>query len=312
MEADAKYTYVGLAVIALIAALVGGIVWLNYSGGRQNFNYYTIYFARQRLDGLQIGADVLMRGIKIGRVEDYELRHDDINRVRVDIRTDRRTPVGTNTVAVVTRNFVTGLAKIDLVTPEPAGPPLESPDEDGEQAVIPEGTSDMDLIADRLNMFGETAMDTLAGLNDLLKPENRAALGQTLANLRDLTGNLNQRVADLDRTLDTVARAAADLGHASTRLSAFADGAGQDLRPALQQAQRTLQDISAAVKVLERQVAQLSQSMDATAQTGSDQLALTAGELKATSEMLGRVLERLQNPRAAMLGPDDDLRGPGE
>lgn len=312
MEADAKYTYVGLAVIALVAALVGGIVWLNHSGGRQEFNYYTIYFVKQRLDGLQIGADVLMRGIKIGRVEDYELSNDDINRVRVDIRTDRRTPVSTNTVAVVTRNFVTGLAKIDLVTPSPPGPPLESPGRNREHAVIPEGTSNVDQIASRLNMVGDSAMETLERLNEVLRPENRAAIDQTLANLRDLTGNLNKRVVELDATLNTINRAATDLGTASRHVTAFVDGTNQELRPALRQVDRTLQDMSAAVKTLEQQAERLSTSVGGTVQDSGDQLAATAVELRATSDMLGRVLERLQDPRAALLGPDSDQRGPGE
>ncbi len=123
MEAEAKYTYVGLAVIALLAALVAGIVWLKHTGGRSDFNFYTIYFERQPLDGLQIGADVTMRGIKVGRVEDYALTKN-INRVRVLIRIDRRAPVSDNTVAVVNRRFVTGIATIDLETPDPPGPQL--------------------------------------------------------------------------------------------------------------------------------------------------------------------------------------------
>ena len=68
MEAESKYTYVGLALVILVAALVTGVIWLNRTGARADFNYYTIYFERQPLDGLQLGADVDMRGIKIGRV----------------------------------------------------------------------------------------------------------------------------------------------------------------------------------------------------------------------------------------------------
>ncbi len=312
MEADAKYTYVGLAVIALLAALVGGIVWLNHSGGRQDFNYYTIYFVKQRLDGLQIGADVLMRGIKIGRVEDYQLSNDDINRVRVDIRTDRRTPVSTNTVAVVTRNFVTGLAKIDLVTPNPPGPSLESPGRHNEHAVIPEGTSNVDQIASRLNMVGDSAMETLDRLNEVLNPENRKAIDQTLANLRDLSASLNKRVAELDQTLTAVNRAADEIGNAGNRITAFVDGTHRELQPALQQAERTLRDMSSAVKTLEQQAAQTAQQVGGTVQASGDQLMATAAELRATSETLGRVLERLQDPRAALLGPDKEQRGPGE
>ncbi len=312
MEADAKYTYVGLAVIALIAALIGGLIWLKSAGGRNEFNYYTIYFEKQPLDGLQIGADVLMRGIKVGRVEDYALTAANINRVRVLIRIDRRTPVRTNTVAVVTRSFVTGIAKIDLQTPDPPGPTLTTILDDEPYPVITEGTSNLDEIANRLNIVGETAVKTLESLNEVLKPENRAAIDKTLANLRDLTGGLNQRLKELDRTLAAVNRAADDIGRSSTRIADVADSTGQDLRPALRQAERTMKDISGATIALEQQAAQLSQAVSSTVLSSGDQLAIAISELKSTGETLNRLLDRLQDPRAALLGPTPQQRGPGE
>jgi phospholipid/cholesterol/gamma-HCH transport system substrate-binding protein len=312
MEADAKYTYVGIAVIALLTALVGGIIWLKQSGGRNEFNHYAIYFERQPLDGLQIGADVLMRGIKVGRVEDYALTSQNINRVRVLIRIDRRTPVSTNTVAVVTRNFVTGIAKIDLQTPEPPGPPLTEIAASESYPVIPEGTSNLDAIANRLNLVGETAVKTLESLNEILRPENRAAIDKTLANLRDLTGGLNQRVAELDRTLAAINRAAGQVGESSTRIAGAADTTSQELRPALQQAERTMKDISGATIALERQAAQLTQAVGTSVLASGDQLTAAIGELKATGDAMNRLLDRLQDPRAALLGPTPQQLGPGE
>jgi ABC-type transporter Mla subunit MlaD len=311
MEAEAKYTYVGLAVIALLAALVSGIVWLKHSGSRSDFNFYTIYFERQNLDGLQIGADVSMRGIKVGRVEDYALTKN-ANRVRVLIRIDRRAPVSDNTVAVVNRRFVTGIAKIDLETPDPPGPLLTDAAADEPYPVIAEGTSNLDEIANRLNKVGETAAETLERLNDLLKPENRAAIDKALANLRDLTGGLNQRMGELDRTLKAVQGAAAGMDRAGNSVANLAEGAGQDLRPALQQAERTMKDISAATAALEKQAAYLSQSIGSTVTSSGDQLSAAVVELKSTGVTLSRLLDRLQDPRAALLGPAAAQRGPGE
>lgn len=310
MEADAKYTYVGLAVVVLVALLVGGIVWLK-QGGRGDFNYYTIYFERQPLDGLQIGADVLMRGIKVGRVDDYALT-EDINRVRVEIRTDRRTPVSTNTEAVVTRNFVTGLAKIDLRTPNPPGPPLISPGRDTEHPVIPEGSSNLDAITGRINRVGETAMETLDRLNEVLSPENRKAINESLANLSSLTAALNQRVTEMQKTLQTVERAASDIGNASTRVGSFAEQSTQDMHVTLQQADRTLKDISAATATLQQNASQLTRSVGGAVQASGDQITVAARELRSTADQLARVLDRLQDPRAALLGPDAAQRGPGE
>ena len=194
MEAESKYTYVGLALVVLVAALVTGVIWLNRTGTRADFNYYTIYFERQPLDGLQLGADVDMRGIKIGRVEDYQLLAENINRVRVTVRADRRAPVRTNTVAIVTRNFVTGIAKISLITPEPLGPPLTEIRADQQHPVIPEGESNLDALAGKVNQLGDMAAETLENLNDVLKPRNRVAFTETLDNLRKLTAGLNARL----------------------------------------------------------------------------------------------------------------------
>jgi phospholipid/cholesterol/gamma-HCH transport system substrate-binding protein len=312
MEAETKYTYVGLALVVLVTALVTGVIWLNRTGSRADFNYYTIYFERQPLDGLQLGADVDMRGIKIGRVEDYQLQAENINRVRVTVRTDRRAPVRTNTVAIVTRNFVTGIAKIDLITPEPLGPPLTEVRADQQFPVIPEGESNLDALAGKVNQLGDLAAETLESLNDVLKPRNRVALTETLDNLRKLTAGLNERLGDLDKTLVAVNTAVRELGTASGRIARVAENAGSELGPAIKQTERTLQDISAAAVGLERQVGALSRDVGGAANATEEQLIAASIELRRTVESLNRVLDRLHDPRAALLGAAKPQRGPGE
>ena len=312
MEAESKYTYVGLALVLLVAALVAGVIWLNRTGSRADFNYYTVFFERQPLDGLQIGADVDMRGIKIGRVEDYQLQPENINRVRVTVRTDRRAPVRTNTVAIVTRNFVTGIAKIDLITPDPPGPPLTEIRPDQQFPVIAEGESNLDALAGKVNQLGDMAAETLESLNDVLKPKNRVAISETLDNLRKLTAGLNTRMADIDKTLATLNTAATELGNASNRVGKVVDTTGQELVPAIKQAEKTLKDISEAATSLEKQVGTLSSDFGGAAVATEHQLTAATIELRRTVDAMNRVLDRLQDPRAALLGASRAQRGPGE
>jgi phospholipid/cholesterol/gamma-HCH transport system substrate-binding protein len=312
MEAESKYMYVGLALVLLVAGLIAAVIWLNRAGSRADFNYYTIYFERQPLDGLQIGADVDMRGIKIGRVEDYQLQPENINRVRVTVRTDRRAPVRTNTVAIVTRNFVTGIAKVDLITPEPLGPPLTEIRAEEQYPVIPEGESNLDAIAGKVNQLGDMAAETLESLNDLLKPKNRVAITETLDNLRKLTGGLNTRLAEIDKTLAALNGAATELGAASSRVGKVVETTGGELGPAIRQAERTLKDVSAAAASLEKQVGTLTADVGGAASATEQQLTATTIELRRTVDALNRVLDRLQDPRAALLGASRAQRGPGE
>ena len=312
MEAEAKYTYVGIALIALVAALIAATVWLNRSGARGDFKYYTIYFERQPLDGLQIGADVDMRGIKIGRVEDYDLLAEKINRVRVTIRTDRRAPVRTNTVAIVTRNFVTGIARIGLITPEPPGPSLTEIRDDQPYPVIVEGESSFDAIAGKVGRIGDIAAETLENINLILTADNRAAITASLANLKELTAGLNQRMKDLDKTLVAVNAAAADVGRAGTKFAQVAETTGSQLAPAIKQVDQTLQDVSTAALALEKQVSALSRTFSDAASSTDEQFTVAVIELRSTVEAMTRLLDQLRDPRAALLGPGKAQRGPGE
>lgn len=312
MEAEAKYTYVGIALIALVAALIAAVVWLNRAGARGDFNYYTIYFERQPLDGLQIGADVDMRGIKIGRVEDYDLLAEKINRVRVTIRTDRRAPVRTNTVAIVTRNFVTGIARIGLITLEPAGPPLTDVRDDQPYPVIAEGESNFDAIAGKVGRIGDIAAETLENINLLLTADNRAAITSSLANVRELTVGLNQRMNDLDKTLVTMNAAATEVGRAGTRFAQVAETTGSQIAPAIKQADQTLRDVSAAAFSLQKQTAALAEQFTEATSSTDEQLTAAVIELRTTVEAMTRLLDQLRDPRAALLGPSKAQRGPGE
>ncbi len=312
MEAEAKYTYVGIALIALVAALVGAVIWLSQAGGRGDFKYYTIYFERQQLDGLQMGADIDMRGIKIGRVEDYDLLAEKINRVRVTIRTDRRAPVRTNTVAIVIRNFVTGIARISLITPEPAGPALTEVREDQPYPIIAEGESSFDAIAGKVGRIGDIAAETLESINLLLTADNRAAITSSLANMRELTAGLNKRMTDLDKTLVTFNAAAAEVGRAGTKFAQVAETTGSQIAPALKQADQTLKDVSTAAFALEKQTSALATTFADAASSTDEQLTVAVTELRSTVEAMTRLLDQLRDPRAALLGPGKTQRGPGE
>ena len=312
MEAEAKYTYVGIALIVLVAALIASVVWLNRAGGRDDFKYYTIYFERQPLDGLQIGADVDMRGIKIGRVEDYDLLAEKINRVRVTIRTDRRAPVRTNTVAIVVRNFVTGIARITLITPEPAGPPLSEVKGDQAYPLIAEGESSFDAIAGKVGRIGDIAAETLESINLMLTADNRAAVTASLASIRDLTAGLNQRMKDLDKTLVTFNAAATEIGRAGTKFAQVAETTGKEIAPAIKQADQTLKDVSTAAFALEKQTSSLARIFSDTAASTDEQLTVAVTELRSTVEAMTRLLDQLRDPRAALLGPGKTQRGPGE
>ena len=210
MEPEARYTLIGTVLLAIAVAALGVFVWLSSSGNKADFEFYTVYFERQSLEGLQIGADVNMRGVKVGRVEEYTISRDNINRVTVTLRVARATPVSENTSAVVARNFVTSIARVNLETPGKPGPALTKVPEGERYPVIPEGTSDIDQITSSVTRLATQADVVLGYLADTLGPGNQKNFAQTLAALKELSENLNQRVALIDQTSRAVQASAAE------------------------------------------------------------------------------------------------------
>lgn len=330
MEPDTRYTIIGAAVLALTAAAILGYLWLSRVGSQADYRFYTVYFVHQSLEGLQVGGSVNMRGITVGRVEDYEIDSHNINRVRVVLRVARETPVRQNTVATISRNIVTGIARVNLVTPGVPGPELVKVAEGERYPVIPEGTSGTEQITDAVNRLATVADQTLRSANQVLGPENQKAFAELLAQTRDLAKGLNQRLATVDRVaLEIEAssaafrKASADIAQAARRVADTAEPLSRDAGAALREATTALQalttatrsierDLSATLQRLDKDTGMLARRADDSMDIGVLELRATAADLRTSADAIARTLDRLREPRAALIGPDRAQLGPGE
>jgi len=312
MEPEVRYTYVGAALIGLVAALILGFLWLTEAASRDEYRSYTIFFQRQPLDGLQVGGDVTMRGIKVGQVMDYELSPTEINQVRVAVRVDREVPVSDNTYAVVARNLVTGLARISLVTPLPAGPKLTAAPPGEKYPVIKEGTSAAEQLQDAAGRAAAAGTSALERLNELLDEKNRKAFADAVANIRDLTAGLNQRLVKVDEAIASLTRSADAFGKSGERIAASIEKVAGDIGPVTKEAENTLREVTATVATIQRETVALAQQIESATGSGSLELRATAHELRTTADLLDRTLDRLRDPRAVIFGPNPASLGPGE
>lgn len=324
MEAEARYTLVGAAALLLVAALVAAVLWLGNYGQLNDFMPYTIYFQNQRIDGLQVDSRVDMRGVAVGRVVSYELAdyrtgNVPINRVRVVISVERRAPVFASTVAVITRNLVTGIAQISLVTPDENTTSLPETPAGEPYPLIAEGRSDLDEIAGKVERLGEMAGEIMGNLNRLLSPENRDAFTALLVNVSELSARLNARMDRLDEVLSGIELAATSIDNTGERVSTVAEDMGHnvdllvaDTRLMIERAGEAMGNVSHAMASLEEQGRTLTAQVDRTGAVLSDQLAAAVIDLRLSLQAAELTLERLQDPRSAVLGVNPSRLGPGE
>jgi phospholipid/cholesterol/gamma-HCH transport system substrate-binding protein len=287
MEPEARYTAIGAVILALIVALAASAIWLSRTGTRAEIRRYTVYFERESLEGLQIGSVVEMRGIQVGRVERLAIQRENINRVQVTLRIYGRTPVSDNTVAVVERKLVSGVARIALDTPRPPGPELTHIAPGERYPVIAEGQSDLEQFSDQLNKLAVNGAGALAAVNQLLSEPNRREIMAAIADLRAMSAR--------------VSAAADQLASSGRQAAAAAQKVGDNADLVGAQAADTLRDLSRAATALE-----------SAASIGTNQLSATADELRASAAAVSRAAERFDDPRALVFGPNPQQLGPGE
>jgi ABC-type transporter Mla subunit MlaD len=250
--------------------------------------------------------------------------------VDVVLRVSRNMPVSENTTAVVARNLVTGIARINLETPGKPGPELRAAPAGERFPVIPEGTSDLDQIATSLNRLAQKSNTGLDNLNRVMDPANQKALADTLQAVRDLTQGLRDRLPLLDSSARGISSAAVEfqrtsqeLGTATRSVNSMIQPIGQETTAALRDARAALQiftetgraleqRVNASLSGLDAQIGTLTSKSTGALDVGVLELRATAEELRTSVELISRALDRLQDPKAALFGPSNEQYGPGE
>lgn len=294
MESEARYAWVGAVIVALIASLAAGLLWLKGGLEDRHFNRYTIYFRQQSLDGLQLNSDVKMYGIKVGKVLDYEILPTEAKNVRVVIEIDAKAPVMEGAVAMVNRNLLTGLASIEVNNLVEKAPPLTRKPAGEPYPVLLEGQAKLARFTERIEGVAVRADETLSRLNLLLSDRNLAAVEATLDNINETSAAVARDIPDLKRALIASHDAAAQVNKQFAQVG-----------PRLE---TTLEETRLAVQELRTGVGQLRLSTDLALQEWQ----ATGRALRGASQAVADTARTLREPAGALFGPAEGSLGPGE
>lgn len=304
METKVSLALVGAFVLALSAALVAGVLWIA-SGrtARKDYEPYLAYFT-ESISGLNLRAPVKYKGVEVGYVRQIGLDPADPERVRLELAIERGVPIKTDTVAVLSVQGLTGIAFLDL-----AGGSRDAP------LLVPPETGEPPVIATRPSLFrrldvGTTALlselsETAHAVNELLDPETRSALRQTLRDLQEVAHVLATRSGEIDASLADAARTLGNTARASAELDAL------------------VAQVAKSAAAVEQAAAEVSRAGVATAEAADgagrlerdlrpelERLLADARVLTASLARVARELER--NPNALVLGRGAQRPGPGE
>ncbi len=273
METRASYVAVGAFVLALAAGVAVFVVWLGGFQAQRAVALYDIRFAGS-VTGLQLDGPVRYRGISVGRVVDMQIDPENIELVRVTVEVDSNTPIRADSVASLEIEGITAVAYVQISGGTHESEPLPKTTKRPYPVILSKAST--------LQEFFEGAPALVKRLNELadrltllFDPDNMQAIGETLANLRDLSATL-----------------AADTGGVAELLTDGAAAAGQ-LRAAGAELELLARD-------LRGRVAEMSGGADA-----------TMAELRETAQSFAEVADELEAMIAENRAPIHDFASSG-
>ncbi|MFN4288137.1 MAG: MlaD family protein [Brevundimonas sp.] len=297
MERDAHYAAVGLATIALVAALVVFSIWLARFQFSRDYDVYDIVFDGP-VRGLSTGGEVHFNGIRVGEVTQLNLDRRTGNRVIARIRLDSQTPVRVDSRAQLEPQGITGVNYIQITAGTPDTPLLKTQFADNQVPVI---QSQPSPIAELLQGGGTVlaqAVDALNRINRVLSDDNIRSFSASLSSVEAVTAELEARrsiIAEAERAMREAADALAEYRQLATSARGLVEGDGAralaSLERAAGEAERAMSDVRRITGGLEGPVNDF-------ANTGLPQLSSAIRGLEAATESLERLVEDVrQSPR---------------
>ena len=205
METRANYVAVGAFVVILLLAAAGVMMWI--LGGKFNTDraFFHMSFAGS-VSGLTRDSGVRLNGVPVGKVTDIVIDREHPNQVTVVVALDPTIEIRQDAVASLATQGLTGGSYVEITGGTPASPPFVNEFEPMGPLILSR-TGGLQSVFDRAPEVMAKLLTIEDQLHDMLSGQNRAALDETLENLRKLTGTLASHDDEIAQILANTADA---------------------------------------------------------------------------------------------------------
>ncbi|MET4578023.1 MlaD family protein [Ottowia thiooxydans] len=315
MENKSHALAAGVFVLVVAALLVGLGMWLMRDV--TNTDVYEMTTS-EAVSGLQPQAAVRFKGVAIGKVTDISFDSAVRGNVLVRIAINHDTPVTKSTFATLAYQGVTGLSYVQLDdTGESSEPPTS---ENGEPPRIPLKPSLLGQLQDSAALLVSKFDQTVERINQVLGPENQAALNTALNEVGAAAKSINQLAANTDKTIE------AQLGRGNNNIPALITQATSSLKTMQDAATKTgeaMGNVTAVTKELKPGLDMLTAPggvLDRLSESASTVSGTTLPRIQGLTDDVSRTIRRLDrvanslndNPQSLLYGNGAIPPGPGE
>ncbi len=204
METRANYVAVGAFVLAVLIGIVIIVLWLARIEFNREFAYYDIYF-NGSVTGLARGSEVRYNGIPVGRVTEIRIDPQNLEKVRVTIELAQTALIKSDAVASLEFQGLTGAAYIEISGGSQKAQPLMALAGQRYPVITSQQSGLQRVFANAPEALARL-LDVADKLTAVLDDRNRAAIAETLENVRRLTAVAADHSGDIDSVMkDSVA-----------------------------------------------------------------------------------------------------------
>ncbi len=297
MERDAHYAAVGIATVALLAALAVFSIWLARLQFNNDYDIYDIVFYGP-VRGLSEGGEVHFNGIRVGEVTDLNLDPRKGDQVIARVRLNGTTPVRVTSRAQLEPQGITGLNYIQITAGTEGSALLKTQYADN---VVPVIQSQPSPIAELLSGSGTVlaqTVDALNRINRVLSDDNIRSFSTSLKNVEAVTTEFEARKGMLQQLEQALTRANSAVGEWEALATDLRTGVQTDARPALANINQATSEAREAIASINRTATGLERPVGDFATTTLPQLQQTIQSLdEATRSLQGLIDEVRSSPR---------------
>ncbi|UCF33992.1 MAG: MCE family protein [Phycisphaerales bacterium] len=323
MSMKANPTVIGGFVVGAVVLAIAAVAY--FGGGEFLAEKYTfVAFFEGSLKGLNIGAPVTFRGVRIGTVSNIVVRYDrDDQSVRIPVyfeleqgrieavRQRAQDPEQNMRVLIdeglraqlVTQSFVTGQIAVQLDFHDDA--PLTLVGADPDYFEFPTIPSTVEKMGKALEEFDlAELLDNLAsaieGIDELAQsPKLRdaiASLDATIKDFGELARNVNAKVDPITEDIDETAVAARrTLDQVTESVASVED----TLNPAIEDARKLIQNVDGQVNPVVTNFVQTAETAQAALEQARETLAVAKSDIAEDSELYRSAVGALDELAAA-------------
>lgn len=260
METRAEYVLVGGFVLVLLAGLAVVLLWFVQAPFKVGAAHYDIYFDGS-VSGLDVGSDVRYNGVMVGRVATIVLDPQRPTQVHVTVDINQDLIIRNDSVAVLQIKGLTGAAYVEITGASGTAPPLVA--EKGQPyPVIRSRSSQLTELFNGMPVLIQKLSTLADQLSDITDGDNRAALAETLANMRKVSAVLAAHSHDLDASLGGLSAAVKHFDQAADNLDRMMRNSQKPVSDFTTRGLPELQQLLADSRVLVAELTRLVDSLN--------------------------------------------------